>query len=181
MTTRIILPLITFFIFLAAAITTAIVPFIPEWEIFQNLTCYLSLTGGLAACIWLIRGVWMQAKEIMKPSFRTILTLSSGFVGAAVWLTSSFVCLVAMHGFLFSPNYLKQAEFPEYNTTIYVYDNSFLDPEALIYVRQGWLPLMHQVGNFGGVSAADIEISQNGEWAVCDVFQLNLSTGAVVR
>ena len=40
--TRIVLPIISFVLFLGIALAAALLPFIPEWSVFQSLTCYLS-------------------------------------------------------------------------------------------------------------------------------------------
>ncbi len=179
--TRIVLPIATFVVFVGIALTAALLPFIPEWSVFQSMTCYLSLAGAFGTGIWMVIGIWNHTQTRLSQGFRTILSLSVGFVGAAVFLFSTFLCLMGLHGFLFEPRYVKQAEFAAFDTTIYVYDSSFLDPEASFTVRRGWLPFMEEIGNFGGVSASDIELTQDGEWAVCDVFRYHLTTGEFER
>ncbi len=179
--TRIALPLIVFVAAIGIALAASLLPFIPTWHTFQVVTTMFALAAGLAAAVWLIRGVWLQTGERLTQGFRLVLAMAASFLIGASLLFVCFLSLVGLNGFLFPPIYSHQVDFPAYETTIYVFDTSFLDPSTSFSYRKGWLPFLHEIGNFGGVSASDVQIVQEGEWAVADFFKLHLPTAAVER
>jgi hypothetical protein len=178
--TRLVLPILAFLVALGIAIVATILPFIPEWSSFQVITVCLALAAGLATGIWLLREVWLQAGTRLTSGFKVVLFLSVGFLATVGYGVAGLFSIFMLHGGLFAPIYVRQFDFPAYQTTIYVYDSSFLDPEVSITVRRGKLPLMDDVGTFGNYEASGVELSQAGEWAVCELFKMHLPTGEVV-
>ncbi len=181
LSTRIILPITAFLGAIALAVTFAILPFIPSWNTFQEITAFMAMLGSVASAIWLARGVWKQTSERMQQAPRIILTVASSCVMAGMLFFAAIVCVFSLSGGLFEARFTQQFDYPEYNTTIYVYDNSFLDPEAKFTYQDGWLPFEKEIGSFGGMSAGDPGLSQEGEWVVCSLFRLHLPTGTVER
>ena len=66
-----------------------------------------------------------------------------------VWSFGALVAVFAVGGSPFGARYEKQFHFAEVDTTVYLYDSSFLDPETSVYVRRGWLPLRERVMHLG--------------------------------
>jgi hypothetical protein len=181
LTTRIILPIIAFLGAITIAMASVLLPFIPTWTPFQTITAALALMGSVVASAGLIRGIWLQTRAKMQDTFRVLLTLATGFVMAAILYVAGMICLFLLSGGLFAPHFHHEVQFPDHNVTIYVYDNSFLDTSTLFNYRSGWWPFTHPIGSFGGVTAADTEIFQDGEWAVHEMFKLHLPSGELLR
>lgn len=174
---RLVLPISFFLLFIAIPLTTAALPFIPEWLTFQEITVYASLLTALALGVLMVRGIWLQTKERLQTGFRWVLTVAVGFLGFGILFVAAFLCEIGLHGLFESTTADHQIEFPAYATTVYVYDSSWLDPAMTLKMRRGKLPFTEEMGTNYHYNASQFEMHVDGEWAESDVVRLHLPTG----
>ncbi len=179
--TRIYLPLISFLVAVAVLIVAAMLPFIPSWARFQWCSMGLATLGLLATEAWLMRGVWVQTRQQMRIAFRMVLMVA---IAAAVImsLVGVLLCFMWSNNGPLRPQYVRQFEFPEYETTIYVYEPSRSDFGPFFKIKRGWLPLndflISREPEIGGwIREESMQMIQSGEWAIGDGFKVYLPTG----
>jgi hypothetical protein len=174
---RLVLPIVFFVLCIAISLTTASLPFIPEWLRFQEMTVYASLLTALALGVLMVRGIWLQTKERLKTGFRWVLTIAIGFLSLGMLFMTAFLSEISIHGLFESTSADHQIDFPAYATTVYVYDSSWLDPAMTLKMRRGKLPFTEEMGTNYHYSASQFEMHVDGEWAESDVVRLHLPTG----
>lgn len=179
--TRIYLPIVSFLVAVTVVIAAAMLPFIPSWATFQVCSMVLGTLGLIAAGVWLLRGVWVQTRERIHIGFRWVLVVAIaalilmslvGVLGCFLWFTNGPL----------RPQFLRQFEFPEYETTIYIYDPTMDQPDPVYRIQRGWLPFNEfllttdpKPGTWGADES--MEVVQSGEWAIGEGFKVYLPTG----
>jgi hypothetical protein len=175
--TRILIPIIAFILAILITALAAGLPWIPEWRLFQIITAILGLLGATASMIFLLRGIWLQAREKMDNMLLMLIIVFTGMVTSGILFMAGLFTLFVIDGGLFAPVFKQKFAFPEYGITIYVYDSSFLDPEAQFRVRRSALPFALYAGTFHGYDAEHLTVEQEGEYAVFGDFKVHLPTG----
>jgi hypothetical protein len=177
--TRILFPILGFLFAIGFVCAAAFLPWIPEWYTFQTIAGFVGVLGGLVAGILLVRGIWLQTAASMKVQFRILLAGASGLVMAAVLYFAFMITALSADGGFMGPEFVRKFEFPEYGTTIYVYDDGFFDAQALFRTKPNALPFAWDVIRIPDWDTEHTEFEQEGEWAVCENLRIHLPTGEV--
>jgi hypothetical protein len=180
-TTRILIPIGAFLLASAIVLLATFLPWIPEWELFQIITAAMGILGAAVAAGLLLRGIWLQTRTRMQQGSRVVLVLMTGFVTFGALLFSSAMTTFILNRGFFEPILKQKFEFPEYSTTVYVYDSSFFDPETTFKLRHGSLPFAFEAGRFPGYDPDHLTVEQEGEYAVYGDFKVFLPTGEIVN
>ncbi len=91
------------------------------------------------------------------------------------WLFDSSLCMFSLAGIvvgllftwfivmdpLFSPRYVKKYTYENANATVYIYDESWLDPMLSVKVRNSWLPIMHKITTIQSYNPNDISFDHH--------------------
>jgi hypothetical protein len=177
--TRILLLIAAFILAIILAFLAAVLPWIPEWSTFQTVAAILGIVCAAAATVFLLRTIFLRTKDRLQGGMHVVLTVITGIVMGFLLFAASFILVFFLTGNIFAPTYKQKFAFPEYSTTIYVYDASFLDPEAQFRIRRGFWPFATSAGTFFGYDAEHLHIDQVGEWAIYEDFKVHLPTGEV--
>lgn len=154
---------------------------VPEWEPFVEV-----VIGGLVLLAgWAAIGLFVALRRSVRTSESRALRLLAVVFGALVlfgtWAFAALIASVSMvDGFPFGATYERQLEFPEYGTTVYLYDSSFLDRCTTVFVRQGLLPVRKEVLSLG-VAPESLDIVQHGSLLMINDRELDLVTGTLAR
>jgi hypothetical protein len=159
---------------LAAGIALAAAPWIPEWTAFVDAVLVLLVFVAAAAGVALFLGVRHSVRQRVPAKWRLPVNLLSAALVFGAWGFLVLVAGVAASDFPFGPRYARQFKFPEYDSTVYLYDSSFLDPSTTVFVRQGWLPLRTRVVTLNG-NPKDVDVVQHGSLLMLNEQQLDLS------
>ena len=90
------------------------------------------------------------------------------------------VALSAYGGF-WPPELVEKIEYPEYKTTLYVYNVGWMDADYIVRVRHGFLPFYSEIKSGNGSHFQSLEFVQEGEWAVSGDLRIHLPTGEVAK
>ena len=150
-----IFALITFIIF---GFSLLIPQIIPSWEIVQKIIIEIIYVFNLALVYIIIRRT--QKFSFTRFSKKIAITLTSF---TTLFLAFSILFLFAVTSLGFGQGFMgatleKEYNFPEYNTTIYIYNAGFLDPATAIKLRKGWLPIMKDIKFIGGYAASETKV-----------------------
>jgi hypothetical protein len=172
-------PLSLFFGCQGLAFLIAVANWIPEWELFQKISIVVLMLGALVGASWLFWNGRRYIKDRIQMNLRILVTVLGTVFLVMHLLGVSLLCAFAAGG-IWPPEYHHQVEFPEYGATLYIFDTSFLDASATVYLRKGWLPFMHQVGSYG-MAGSEVEVTQAGNVIRFGYgSELDLATGDLV-
>jgi hypothetical protein len=122
---------------------------IPEWEPYIDGLVVCLVLASMVACVASFKAAASRIRERVKPPSRWLAQLLLAALMFAVWSFGAVIAAFAVGGGPLSATYIKQLHFEEIDTTIYLYDSSFLDPETTVYRRRSWLPVREQVMHLG--------------------------------
>jgi len=146
---------------------------IPEWEPYVDLLVVCLVTVSAAAGILSFNAARRRFGRRLSAKWRYLAYFFSALIMFAVWSFAALIAAFAAGGGLFAATYSQQFHFAELDTTIYLYNSSFLDPETTVYVRRGWLPLREQVMTLGK-SPDSVRVTLNGNVVMIDHRALDL-------
>lgn len=169
---------LAFILFQILAITAAALWWIPSWSIVQGvaviLFCFFSL--------YFLITFWRLLLKRMPPNGRTRTVkwmLSIGIVGMGMeWIAFCLVAAVIVTQFPFSPHFDHSQELSGNKTTLYIYNDGFLDPHMIVRQRIGWTPFTKKVDGFSS-RAKDVQFEEDGDWIRWNGHAINLETGEV--
>lgn len=122
---------------------------IPEWQVYvDGLVACLALAAAVAS-IASFNAARHRIRKRVSEKWRWFAYICLVLPMLVVWSFGGLVAVFAIGGSPFGTTYEKQFHFAEVDTTVYLYDSSFLDPETSVFVRRGWLPLREQVMHLG--------------------------------
>lgn len=122
---------------------------IPEWQLYvDGLVVCLMLVAAVAS-VGTFNAARRRLRQRISPKWRWPVYVVLGAMLFTHWSFGAVVAAFAMSGGPFGASYSKQFHFAEFETTVYLYDSSFLDPETTVYLRRGWLPLRERVMHLG--------------------------------
>ncbi|HEX2736492.1 MAG TPA: hypothetical protein VHM70_33045 [Polyangiaceae bacterium] len=144
-----------------AALGLAAAQWIPEWQRVSDVvaTSLVLAMGGIG--VVLFNRFRRRASGHQAPGWRLTVNVLVALVGLSAWSFAAVLVLFMSAGFPFGATYHSQLPFPEYHTTLYLYDSSFLDPSTTVFVRQGWLPLRRELASLG-VAPRNVEVVLHG-------------------
>lgn len=134
---------------------------------------------GLGLAIVLLRRLHRKLR-IHLPQPRRTLTL----IAAAIALLGCLAFTGLATGFfasggLFPKVWVRTFDFPKENTTLYIYDVSFLDPSFELFARTSALPFMHSVSVCPICFPPAEEAHRDGDWVEIPPFRYHLLSGEV--
>jgi len=118
---------------------------IPELQVFVDAVVFCLMLAAAVASIAAFNAARHRIRKRVSARWRW---LAYFFLAVPMLVVLSFGALItvfAVAGGPFGATYNRQVHFAELDTTIYLYDSSFLDPETTVYRRRGWLPLRDRV------------------------------------
>jgi MFS family permease len=180
--TRILYPALAFLAYLAMVLVATLPPWIRELHTVQVVTYLLSSIGAIVCGIWTIRGVWVHTRGKLLWGWRFLISLAVFIVFGFIALFVAFINITNSVDFgLFPQRYDRQAEYSEYDATLYIYESrGFKMKRTNIWLRRGWSPWMVMVGNVGG-TPDDLTFSQSGDQLVFSWFSIDLVTGEKIE
>ena len=120
----------------------------------------------------------MIPKEGRSKSTKWMLGV--GMVGMGLeWLVAALFSIVITTQLPFPPEFDHSQELPQNNTTIYIYDNSFLDPYTIVRERISWTPFTKKVAGFGAM-ASEVNFEEEGDWITWGNNKINLVNGETI-
>ena len=91
------------------------------------------------------------------------------------WLLVLLFILISATQYPFPPRFDHAQHFPDYGTSLYMYDVGFLDNRTEIRKRFGWTPFTYHLTNVNDF-AMDVVFQQNGNEIISRNVRINLDT-----
>lgn len=122
---------------------------IPEWQGYVDGLVVGLILAAAVASIASFNAARHRVRQRVSPKWRWPAYLFLAGLLFTVWSLGALITAFAISGGPFGATYSKQFHFAEVETTVYLYDSTFLDPETTVYLRRGWLPLRERVMHLG--------------------------------
>jgi len=136
---------------------------IPSWEIVQEILVGILYILNLILVYFIIRRFQKKIVPYVSKKAGILITSSISFVVVGgVIIMFFFTSLGFGQGFM-GATLEKELNYPDYKTTIYIYDAGFLDPATAIKIKKGWLPIMKDVKFLGNWIPYRIKARQTSE------------------
>jgi len=118
---------------------------IPEWQVIVDGIVLCLMLAAAVASIASFNAARRRISKRVSTKWRWLAYFFLAVPVVVVWSFGALLTVFAIAGGPFGATYSRQVHFAELETTIYLYDSSFLDPETTVYKRRGWLPLRERV------------------------------------
>ena len=178
---RILRPILIFVLSLGWIIGMAALPWIPEWYDFQLVSGGIGWLAALIAGVFLVRGLLLQTKGRWQMVWRIVAASATGVLQIGLLYIGILVVALSSYGGFWPPDLIDKLEFPEYNTTLYIYNVGWLDGDYILRVRHGFLPFYTEIKSENGGRFQSLEFVQEGEWAVSGDLRIYLPSGKVAN
>jgi hypothetical protein len=178
---RILFPILVFLLGLGWIIAMAALPWIPEWFDFQIVSGIVGWLTALGAGIFLVRGLLLQTKGRWLLGWRITAASATGLLFGGLLYVGLLVVALSAYGGFWPPELVEKMEYPEYKTTLYIYNVGWMDAEYMIRVRHGFLPFYTEIKSDEGSHFQSLEFVQEDEWAVSGDLKIHLPTGEVAE
>lgn len=146
---------------------------IPEWQPYVDGLFVCLVAVSAVAGIATFNAARRRFGRRLSAKWRYLAYFFVAGLMLSVWSFTALLAAFAVSGGVFSPTYSQQFHFAELDTTIYLYNSSFLDPETTVYVRRGWLPLRAQVMTLGKAPGS-VRVTLSGNVVMIDHRALDL-------
>lgn len=177
---RIALPLGIYSLAIVVGLAMGFIHFIPSWDDFRVWTAVIALIAAFPAGIAAVIGIWKHARGHLSAGWRVVLSFAAGFGLPIGVFVTALLCFVSLPGGFFVPRYKAEFFYPDYQTTIYLYDKSIFSARTEVRMRSSLLPITSDIGVYC-VDWETIHLQQDGEWLNCKEFKLHLPTGDVLQ
>ncbi len=178
---RILLPMLAFVLSLGWIVAMAALPWIPEWHDFQLVSGGIGWLTALWAGIFLVRGLLLQTKGRWARGWRIAAASATGLLLGGLLYVGLLVVALSAYGGFWPPELVDRIDYPEYKTTLYIYNVGWMDADYIVRVRHGFLPFYTEIKSNNGRYYQSLEFVQHGEWAVSEDFRIHLPTGDVAK
>ncbi len=178
---RILFPILTFVLSLGWIVAMAALPWIPEWHDVQIVSGGVGWLSALISGIFLVRGLLLQTKGRWLLGWRIAAASATGLLLGGLLYVGLLVVALSAYGGFWPPELVEKIEYPEYKTTLYIYNVGWMDADYIVRVRHGFLPFYTEIKSNNGRYYQSLEFVQDGEWAVSEDLRIHLPSGEVAK
>jgi hypothetical protein len=178
---RILLPILTFVLSLGWVAAMAFLPWIPEWYDFQVVSGSIGWLSALASGIFLVRGLLLQTRGRWVLGWRIVAASATGLLLGGLLYVGILSVALSSYGGFWPPDLVDKIHYPEYDTTLYIYNVGWLDADYIVRMRRGLLPFWTEIRLENRIHFQSLEFVQEGEWAVSGDLRIHLPTGEVAK